>query len=128
MRCHLLLLLLFLTGCAAAPLPNIKVTSLPAGADIYVDGRAVGKTPAAILVDFPENHQLVREKKLLTLRLSGYKEQRQVIGYSAEAERLFNFQLIPEPGTDTGPEPISEPAVKTDPEPNGQQPASSSVK
>jgi hypothetical protein len=88
------LLLTFLAGCGTSGQYIVK--SKPTGAEILVDGESVGKTPATISVPFPENKQLVREKRLITLRLNGYREAKEVLCYEGEQARVLTFELEPE--------------------------------
>jgi hypothetical protein len=85
--------ILLLAGCASAPL--FAVVTDPAGADIFVDGKLVGKTPATIKVTFTENSQMVMEKKILIVKLSGYKEKKEVISYN-KGNTALKFQLAPD--------------------------------
>lgn len=85
-------LILLLTGCASVP--KFTVETEPVGADIFVDGVPVGKTPATITVKFAENAQLVIEKKILTVKLTGYQEKKEVI--SDKGNTKLKFLLSPD--------------------------------
>lgn len=96
---HILLTVLalmaaLLAGCGTSGQYIVK--SQPSGAEILVDGECVGKTPATISVPFPENRQLVREKRLISLRLDGYREAREVLCYEGDQARVLNFELEPD--------------------------------
>ncbi len=95
----ILLPFIFLAGCGTYSSFTIK--SSPSGADILVDGKAMGKTPATIKVPFPENNQLVREKKIVSLKLKGYKEAKEILSYGENTDKLLNFELVAEPGNET---------------------------
>jgi hypothetical protein len=85
---------LVLAGCASAPTFTIKTD--PSGADIFVDGKSVGKTPATIKVKFKENAQMVTEKKILAVKLPGYKEKKEVISPEGAPIKTLEFALVPE--------------------------------
>ena len=85
--------LFLLGGCASASL--FIVTTSPSGADIFVDGKPVGKTPATIKVKFAENAQMVLERKVLSVKLPGYGQKKAVIAYY-EDMTVLNFQLTPD--------------------------------
>ncbi len=88
------LFLTLLAGCGTSGQYIVK--SKPTGAEILVDGECVGKTPSTISVPFPENRQLIREKRLITLRLKGYREAKEVLCYEGEQARVLSFELEPE--------------------------------
>jgi hypothetical protein len=107
--------ILLSAGCASAP--SFSIVTDPAGADIFIDGKQVGKTPAVIKVKFVENSQMVLEKKILVVKLPGYKEKREVIS-SCEGTATLKFQLMPDHG-ESAPsvaEVVSKPAVTAVPE------------
>lgn len=85
---------LLLAGCASAPKFTVKTD--PAGADIFVDGERVGKTPATIKVKFTENAQMVTEKKILCVKLAGFREQKEVICPEGAPIKTLEFTLVPE--------------------------------
>ncbi len=85
---------ILLAGCASAPTFTIKTD--PAGADILVDGKNVGKTPATIKVKFTENAQMVTEKKILAVKLPGYREKKEVISSEGALIKTLEFALVPE--------------------------------
>lgn len=89
-----MLFLALLAGCGTSGQYIVK--SKPTGAEILVDGESVGKTPSTISVPFPENKQLIREKRLITLRLKGYREAKEVLCYEGEQARVLTFELEPE--------------------------------
>jgi hypothetical protein len=89
------LLLLFFTGCGTSG--QFVVKSEPAGAEILVDGKPMGRTPATVSILFLENKQLVTEKKIITLRLKGYREVKEVLSYQGNNSQLLNFRLEPLP-------------------------------
>jgi hypothetical protein len=93
-RIHALIaaVIFLLAGCASAPLFTVETD--PVGADIFVDGIPAGKTPAAIKVKFAENTQMVMEKKILVVKLPGYKEKREVISH--DGTKALKFQLSPD--------------------------------
>ncbi len=88
------LLLALLAGCGTSGQYIVK--SKPAGAEILVDGEPYGTTPSTISVPFPENKQLVREKRLISLRLKGYREAKEILCYEGEQAKVLNFDLVPE--------------------------------
>jgi PEGA domain len=88
------LVLLLLAACTSTG--QFTVRSEPAGAAIFIDSKMVGKTPATLSIPFPENRQLVMEKKILSLRLTGYQEIREVLCYEGDSCKLLNFKLVPE--------------------------------
>ncbi len=81
-------------GCAATSTFTVKTD--PAGADIYVDGKRIGQTPATIKVKFSENAQMVIEKKILAVKLLGYREKREVISPEGIPQKTLEFALVPE--------------------------------
>lgn len=89
-----MLLLTFLAGCGTSGQYIVK--SKPTGAEILVDDEKYGTTPATISVPFPENKQLIREKRIISLRLKGYREAKEVLCYEGEQARVLTFELEPE--------------------------------
>jgi len=89
-----ILFLTFLAGCGTSGQYIVK--SKPVGAEILVDDEKYGSTPATISVPFPENKQLVREKRIISLRLKGYREAREVLCYEGEQAKVLTFELEPE--------------------------------
>lgn len=87
--------LLFLTGCGTSG--RFIVKSEPAGAEIFVDGQPFGKTPTTVQIPFTENKQMVTEKKIISLKLKGYKEIKEVLSYQGDTSRVLSFQLEPAP-------------------------------
>ena len=87
-------MLALLAGCGTSGQYIVK--SQPPGADILVDGECVGKTPSTISIPFPENKQLVREKRLISLRLNGYREAKEILCYEGEQARVLTFELEPD--------------------------------
>ncbi len=85
---------IFLAGCAATSTFTVKTN--PAGADIYVDGERIGQTPATIKVKFSENAQMVTEKKILAVKLRGYREKKEVISPEDITQKTLEFALVPE--------------------------------
>ncbi len=83
-----------LAGCGTSGQYIVK--SRPAGAEILVDGEPYGTTPATISVPFPEGKQPVREKRLISLRLKGYREAKDTLCYEGEQARVLSFELEPE--------------------------------
>lgn len=94
------LVLLIFSGCAA--MPSFIVKTEPAGAAIFVDGEQVGQAPATIKVKFTENAQMVPEKKILAVKLPGYKEKKVVLSPEGASGKLFDFTLEPETKEKTG--------------------------
>ncbi len=83
----------FLSGPSSAP-ATLAVTSSPPGAQVLVDGRAVGTTPL-------EGHALAGERVSLAVRLEGYQDLDSTLNV-ADGQRLdLALQLQPLP-TDTG--------------------------
>ncbi|MEW6102779.1 MAG: PEGA domain-containing protein [bacterium] len=62
------------------------ITSIPSQADIFLDGRLIGKTPIREFVISPGRHTLKAS-------LSGFKEAEKEIIVSAETTNFFNFSL-----------------------------------
>ena len=89
-----ILFLTLLTGCGTSGQYIVK--SQPPGAEILIDGECVGKTPSTISVPFPENKQLIREKRLISLRLNGYREAKEILCYEGEQARVLTFELEPD--------------------------------
>ena len=87
-------LLALLAGCGTSGQYIVK--SQPAGAEILVDGKPMGTTPATISVPFPGNRQLDREKRLISLRLTGYRVAQEILCYEGDQARVLNFELEPE--------------------------------
>ena len=61
-------------GCAAAKYQDLRVSSRPAGAEIYLDGERVGQTPMRLRVGRDDHHKLFLKKdgyrpELYVLRL-----------------------------------------------------------
>lgn len=92
-------------GCAAAT--KFTIVTDPAGAVITIDGKQAGKTPATVTVKFSENAQLVKEKKILVVRLPGYQEQKEVISDDGVPDKKLHFTLIPEPGYKAAEDAVS---------------------
>ncbi len=85
---------MLLVGCATTS--TITVKTDPAGANIYVDGKRIGQTPATIKVKFSENAQMVTEKKILAVKLPGYRERKEVISLDGAPQKTVEFLLLPE--------------------------------
>ena len=49
-------------GCEAARYQVLQVSSRPAGAEIYLDGELVGRTPMQLEVERTDHHQLFLKK------------------------------------------------------------------
>ncbi|MEW6007084.1 MAG: PEGA domain-containing protein [bacterium] len=62
------------------------ITSIPSQADIFLDGRLIGKTPIREFVISPGRHTLKAS-------LSGFKDDEKEIIVSAEITNFFNFSL-----------------------------------
>ncbi len=122
-RTTFLLLIILMTGCATYE--TFSVNTDPPSAEIFVDGKLMGKTPATIKVEFPEDKQLVREKKIIALRLRGYKEVKDLLTYEENIKKVLNFKLVSElkeatateaaqtPTADSGKSPIKK-SLSTD--------------
>ncbi len=95
-KIHIAYMAVILLCGACAPATLYTVVTDPVGADILVDGKPMGKTPATIKVKFSENAQMVIEKKVLVVKLSGYKEKKEVLSCQ-NANTELKFQLVPEP-------------------------------
>ncbi len=110
-RVHLFLAccILILSGCSSAP--KLLVKSDPPGADIYVDGVIVGKTPAALELTFSETIQLVMEKKILAVKLPGYKERKEVISQESANNKTLEIALAPEVAEIVALPVVSRPSV-----------------
>ncbi len=93
------LILLILIGCATTS--SFTVLTYPAGADIYVDGEPAGKTPTTIKVKFTENEQMVTDKKILMVKLPGYKVQKEVISPEGASHKTLDFTLVAEANNKT---------------------------
>ncbi len=108
-----------MTGCGTYG--TFTINTDPQSAEIFVDGKPMGKTPATIKVEFPEDKQLVREKKIIALRLRGYKEVKDLLAYEENTRKILNFKLVSEskeaavaqaahtPTADPGKQPIKNP-------------------
>ena len=103
--------LLLLAGCATKP--SYTVMTQPPGADIFVDGKLVGKTPATINVVFTENVQMVTEKKILTVKLQGYKTKKELLSPGGERHTALNLTLVPESNDRAASEITSNPTTTT---------------
>ncbi len=88
------LFLLIFSGCAASS--SFIVKTDPAGAAIFIDGEQVGQAPATIKVKFTENEQMVAEKKILAVKLRGYKEKKVVLSPEGASSQLLSLTLVPE--------------------------------
>lgn len=73
-----------LAGCVER---KLYLESDPAGADVYLDGRAVGKTPAEV----PFDHYGGRE---VSLELPGYRPHREVIDLKAPWYQYPGIDLV----------------------------------
>ncbi|MEQ9499901.1 MAG: PEGA domain-containing protein [Deltaproteobacteria bacterium] len=75
----------------AAPDPNapkfgVKLTSEPSGAEVILDGRFVGKTPARLSVDAGRPHRL-------TLQYDGYVEHTEEVSLEKDEQRHVDLRL-----------------------------------
>jgi len=84
---------ILLTGCATTS--TITVKTDPEGANIYLDGRRIGQTPATIKLTFSENAQMVAEKKILAVSLPGYRERKEIISPEGASQKTLEFLLVP---------------------------------
>ena len=82
------------TDDAGAATASIDVTSEPAGANVYVDGRLAGQTPLQVSALEPGDHR-VRIAK------DGYLENARIVTVSAADTKLVNVKLTPHNGSDT---------------------------
>jgi len=87
-------LLFMLSGCSVVC--NYTIQSTPKGADILVDGKMIGKTPATVDISFTDNSQKVTEKKIIFVKLEGYKEFKEILSYEGDSSKKLNFELDPE--------------------------------
>ena len=87
-------LLFMLSGCGVSG--SYTILSTPKGADILVDGKMIGKTPTTVDVSFTKNVQKVMEKKIIAVKLKGYKEAKEVLSYEGDSSKVLNFKLDPE--------------------------------
>ncbi|MDI6752076.1 MAG: PEGA domain-containing protein [bacterium] len=62
------------------------ITSVPAGAEILVDGRSIGKTPIRSVL-------IPAGKHTLTARKEGFREEKKEVAISGEATNFFNIIL-----------------------------------
>jgi hypothetical protein len=92
--CGILFCFILLASCTTTSTITIKTD--PPGANIYVDGKSIGQTPATIKVKFSENAQMVPEKKILAVKLSGYREKKEVISLEGTSQKTLEFLLVPE--------------------------------
>jgi len=90
----ILFFFILLASCATTSTITIKTD--PPGANIYVDGKSLGQTPATIKVKFSENAQMVPEKKILAVKLSGYREKKEIISLEDTSHKTLEFLLVPE--------------------------------
>jgi hypothetical protein len=86
-------ILTVITGCGTSG--KYIIQSSPKGADIFVDDNLIGKTPVTINIPFEENFQKVLEKRIITLKLKGYKEFKSAIGYEGDKYKVLDFRLEP---------------------------------
>ncbi len=93
------LILFFSLGCATTS--SFTVLTYPAGADIYVDGEPAGKTPTTIKVKFTENAQMITDKKILTVKLPGYKVRKEVISPEGAPHKTLDLTLAEESNNKT---------------------------
>ncbi len=103
--------LLLVVGCAT--IPSFTVLTDPSGADIYVDGALVGKTPATIKVEFKENAQMVTEKKILMVKLPGYKVRKEVISLEGVSNKTLDLILVTESKNKAVSDIASKPTATT---------------
>lgn len=82
-----------MTGCASIAGDNtraVRVTSIPAGASIFVDNQQFGVTPAVITL--PSN---IYGGKSVTLRKRGYQDQSMMVNSKFQPVALFDLLLWP---------------------------------
>ena len=118
---HTIFLLPIILTIGCGTYGTFTVNTDPPSAEIFVDGIPMGKTPATIKVEFPEDKQLVREKKIIALKLRGYKEVREVLTYEEDIKQVLSFKFVSElkevtttdlthtPVADSGKSPIKTP-------------------
>ncbi|BBH53400.1 PEGA domain-containing protein [Fluviispira sanaruensis] len=79
----------FLTGCASMYGDNtrlVKVDSQPQGADIYIDGARVGKTPAVITLS-----TYIYGGKTLVLRKENFSETSVMVNSKFQPVTIWNI-------------------------------------
>ncbi|MEM1057175.1 MAG: PEGA domain-containing protein [Bacteroidota bacterium] len=85
------LLVLSLTGCGTilnGPRQNVPIYSTPEGAEIEINGRPYGTTPAAFRLTRDRTH-------IVVIRKEGYKEARIVIRRRVDATPLVLNIFVP---------------------------------
>lgn len=88
-----LIFFLALSGCASIAGDNtrmVKVESVPAGADIFVDNQNYGVTPSVITL--PSN---IYGGKTVTLKKEGYKDQTMVVNSKFQPIALLDIFFWP---------------------------------
>jgi len=88
----LVLLFVLLSGCASMYAPGndtISINSIPEGAKVFDGANLLGTTPMTSV--FKRD---TFQKKNLTLRKAGYKNQELQLGTTLEKEALWNFAFI----------------------------------
>ena len=81
-----------LSGCASMFAPhsdNITIRTNPEGADVYHGTHLLGKTPLTYSFD-----RDTFERKILNIRMKGYKNQELLLEKTLEGKALFNFIFI----------------------------------
>ena len=82
-------LCMLLSGCATMFAPNsdkVTIKTDPAGADVYEGANLLGKTP--LTYTFKRE---VFDKKILTIKKSGYASQEMLLNKSLEKTAIWNF-------------------------------------
>jgi hypothetical protein len=90
--------LTLLGGCATLFTPatdTISITSDPEGAEVYLDGKLLGKTPLTFVAD-----REVFKQKFLTVKKAGYEPKQQRLRSTLNTASLFNLTSGPSWTTD----------------------------
>lgn len=85
-------------GTTAAPLTELAVESVPAGAVVYVDGEIAGRTPLRMKGLEPGDHRVA-------LRKEGYLDNNRVVRLGAGATETLRVELTALTGAVAGPTP-----------------------
>ncbi len=89
---------------------RISMTSYPAGATVYIDGKRVGSTPVETIM-LPEGRHKFKVMK------SGYEEVEETVVLSSQADLLLNYDLkkVTEPDIKIIDDPDPEPKPESKP-------------
>lgn len=109
------------TGPPTSKSHYINISSVPEGADILIDGRYIGRTPAKITIEDINEHSLCLKKE-------GYNDYKDDFFHSGENQKEIKFELqpllisptpakqekaTPSPTEEEGPDFLALPALLT---------------